>query len=271
MYALSSRASVGAWAAGVAVLLAGGAAPGRAADPPQEKSWRLEFRILATKQDDADAFDAATKALTDPKRKDELQKLAEEGKPPPGVAVEKGPGYSWVELAPAELRALKLDDESQDFTKQAAKARDAGEPVVTPDPIDDDRQGNLLFSRPCRNAKLSKEERDAKKVDYFLLTRLPEKDKALTGEFLTGVKTREEKGRLFVEFTMNEKGSAVLKDVTSRNVGRTMAVVVDGRIVSAPKLQSAISSGGQISGDFTQKEIDALADSLRSDMPKKDK
>jgi hypothetical protein len=246
----------------VAVLLAGGAAPCRAADPPKEKQWRLEFRILANKQDDADAFDAAAKALTDPKRKDELQKLAEDGKPPPGVAADKGPGYAWVELGPPELRGLKLDDESSDFTKKAAKAREAGEPVVTPSDA-------LLFSRPCRNTKLSKEEREAKKVDYFFLTRLPAEGKALTGEFLTEAKANAGANHPAVEFSLNKEGGERLKDLSSKNHGRLLAVIVDGRVVAAPAVQTDLGAAGQITGDFTDKELDALTDALRSDLPKK--
>jgi hypothetical protein len=270
MRALGNRVlSVGIWAAGVAGLAAFGPAPARAAaDPPKEKQWRLEFRLLAHKQDDADAFDAAAKALTDPKRKDELKKLAEEGKPPPApeTPADKGPGYAWVAVGPAELRSLKLDDESKEFTKQAAKAREAGEPLVTP-PFD-----NLLFSRVCQNTQLTREEREAKKYDFFLLTRLPEKGKALTGEFLTEAKAAKDSvERPSVEFALNDEGAKRLKDVSSRNLKRPLAIIIDGRVVSAPRIVDALGARGAITGDFTDKDVDALLEALRSDLPKKDK
>ena len=152
MRVAGERRGVGYWATGAACLLAAGGAACAADKPP-----RLEFRILADKGDDADAFAAATKLLTDPKKKDDLQKRAEEGKPPPApeTPADKGPGYAWVEVGPAELHSLQLDDADSPLAKKAAAAREAGEPLVT-------SGGCLLFSRECRDANLSREEREKK-------------------------------------------------------------------------------------------------------------
>ncbi|MFO7775675.1 MAG: protein translocase subunit SecD, partial [Candidatus Hydrogenedentota bacterium] len=52
--------------------------------------------------------------------------------------------------------------------------------------------------------------------------------------------------------------------VTEQLLGEPMAIVLDGRVVSAPTIQSPISDSGQITGDFTQEEAQDLAIALNS-------
>ena len=51
---------------------------------------------------------------------------------------------------------------------------------------------------------------------------------------------------------------------TAANVGQPMALVLDGEVLSAPVLQAALSTGGVITGDFTQEEAEQLALQLQS-------
>jgi preprotein translocase subunit SecD len=53
--------------------------------------------------------------------------------------------------------------------------------------------------------------------------------------------------------------AAIFAKWTGENVGEELAIVVDGEVVSAPRIMSAITGGSlQISGQFTQKEIREL-------------
>src|SRR5204863_5686743 len=45
---------------------------------------------------------------------------------------------------------------------------------------------------------------------------------------------------------------------------RHLAITLDGQIRSAPTLRSAIRSNGQITGDFTKKEVETLVTILRA-------
>ena len=111
-----------------------------------------------------------------------------------------------------------------------------------------------------------------KKVEFFVLTReigarqgdhrrLPD-ERASAGN--------DEKGKRAVDFSFNAEGANLFYDLTNREqaVGRSflreLAVILDGQVRSAPVLQSAISSNGQISGDFTQKDIEDLVRILRA-------
>ena len=71
--------------------------------------------------------------------------------------------------------------------------------------------------------------------------------------------------RPVVAFRFNTRGSVRFKDITTNNVGRRFAIVLDGKVVSAPEIIEAIPGGaGQISGNFTNSSAEDLALVLRS-------
>jgi len=68
-----------------------------------------------------------------------------------------------------------------------------------------------------------------------------------------------------VSFTLDRVGSKRFGKATSSNIGRKLAIVLDGKIVSAPVIRDTIASGsGQISGGFTFQSATDLALLLRS-------
>src|SRR5258708_2779766 len=50
---------------------------------------------------------------------------------------------------------------------------------------------------------------------------------------------------------------------TATHIGQQLAIVLDGQVLSAPTIQAALTSGGQITGNFTQPAAQALALQLR--------
>ncbi len=68
-----------------------------------------------------------------------------------------------------------------------------------------------------------------------------------------------------VSFRFNLKGGQKFGQVTSENVGRPFAIVLDGKVVSAPRIISPITGGqGQITGNFTVEKANELAVFLRA-------
>ena len=65
-------------------------------------------------------------------------------------------------------------------------------------------------------------------------------------------------------FSLNPPGAERFKRETGRSVGRRLAIILDGSVVSAPVIQGPIASEGQISGRFTVQEADDLAKILRA-------
>jgi preprotein translocase subunit SecD len=67
-----------------------------------------------------------------------------------------------------------------------------------------------------------------------------------------------------VQFTLNPQGAEKFKRETGKNVGRRLAIVLDGSVASAPTINSQISDQGVITGRFTAMEADELAKVLRA-------
>ena len=68
-----------------------------------------------------------------------------------------------------------------------------------------------------------------------------------------------------VNFRFNLRGGQRFGQVTSDNVGRPFAIVLDGMVISAPRILGPITGGsGQITGNFTIAQADNLALLLRS-------
>ena len=68
-----------------------------------------------------------------------------------------------------------------------------------------------------------------------------------------------------VSFKLDRLGSQRFGEATKKNVGKRLAIVLDGKVISAPFVREAILGGsGQISGDFTFQTATDLALLLRS-------
>ena len=68
-----------------------------------------------------------------------------------------------------------------------------------------------------------------------------------------------------VSFTLDRVGAKRFGKATSANIGRQLAIILDGKIISAPVVRDTIASGnGQISGGFTFQSATDLSLLLRS-------
>ena len=72
-------------------------------------------------------------------------------------------------------------------------------------------------------------------------------------------------GEPVVNFRFNLRGGQRFGQVTSENVGRPFAIVLDGKVISAPRILGPITGGsGQITGNFTVEQADNLSVLLRA-------
>src|SRR3989338_4850327 len=68
-----------------------------------------------------------------------------------------------------------------------------------------------------------------------------------------------------VGLEFNNEGAKLFEDLTSRNVGKRIAIYLDGSPISAPTVNSAISGGkAQITGTFTYNEAKQLVQRLNA-------
>lgn len=133
------------------------------------------------------------------------------------------------------------------------------------DPKEDDKMGahgEVAVREVTRRDEKGKDV----KVRQFLVAHDPP-DKAVTGRYLVRAgSTLDPQEGMAVSFSLNTKGGYLFGELTNRyqpnpNDGfrSRLAILLDGQIHSAPEIRDRIPSGNvQITGRFTQQEVDAL-------------
>jgi len=100
------------------------------------------------------------------------------------------------------------------------------------------------------------------KIPYLLEART-----LMTGEAIADANVRrgDQLEGLYVELALNSVGSTAFDRLTAENVGRLLAIVLDGRVYSAPQIRERISGGvASITGNFDFQEARDLAIVLRA-------
>jgi SecD/SecF fusion protein len=261
-----------------------------------EKQGRLEFRILANTTDDEEAITAAKEYFKTPQVKAELQRLEVRAEPPPPprregnvltfpvkLADEPQHTYSWVEVGKSQLWTLHLNSDSLKRHNMRAvdaagnenaniqAALDSGQPFEMRSGSGD---SNLYFVRRItdwsRRASQIKDREMGKTLEFFVLVRDPLKGQEITGDYLVNVAPgMSSRGERAIHFRFNAEGGNLFYDLTTRNkpsggIRRHLAIIFDGQVVSAPSLNEPIRTNGEISGNFTQQEIDDYVRILRA-------
>ena len=76
--------------------------------------------------------------------------------------------------------------------------------------------------------------------------------------------TNQNTGQRIVIFTLTNEAGDKFYEYTSQNVGRSMAVVLGGRVREVANIKSAIRDRGEIEGTFTEDEVTILSKMLRT-------
>ncbi len=87
----------------------------------------------------------------------------------------------------------------------------------------------------------------------------------MTGKSLKDAGVQQSSTNEFlVVFELDSEGASLFREYTSNNVGKILAIVLDKEVISAPRVQTAITTGkGSISGNFTSETAGHLAIQLR--------
>ncbi|MBM3590176.1 MAG: protein translocase subunit SecD [Alphaproteobacteria bacterium] len=101
---------------------------------------------------------------------------------------------------------------------------------------------------------------DAFGNQYFL-----NKDVVLSGDLLLDASATYHEGKPAVAFRFNALGSRKFAEITQNNIGKIFAIVLDGKVITAPMINTVINQGsGVITGSFTVAEASQLALLLRA-------
>jgi preprotein translocase subunit SecD len=96
---------------------------------------------------------------------------------------------------------------------------------------------------------------------YYLLSRVA----TVTGKDLRSARrSTDEWNNPSVAFTLNPDGAKRFYQITSENIGKNLAIVLDDRVQTAPVIEDRISDSGIIRGTYTAEEADDLSLVLRA-------
>jgi SecD/SecF fusion protein len=254
---------------------------------------QLEFRIVANRTDDGAGLLAAEAWLNNEDHRGQLEERERRAKPPPpprdldsgsllfpvklASGDEEQHRYSWVELGKSELFSLGLNAEALKETPVIkALVERALKKHTTFTPPQLDRAQALMYVRKITDwsRRSEKDEKLGKTLEFFVLLRDPQKGQEVTGDFLErAAEGHPGDGDRAIEFSLNREGGNRFYDLTSNNrptgdpltgFHRHLAIIFDGQVYSAPRLNEPIRAHGQITGRFTQEEVQDVVRILRA-------
>lgn len=103
---------------------------------------------------------------------------------------------------------------------------------------------------------------EVRKKPYLL-----KKEVLLTGDLLSEARVAIDSrfNEPYVSLTFNSAGAKIFEEVTGANVGKRLAIILDGNVYSAPVIRERIAGGNaQITGSFSMEEAKDLAIVLRA-------
>jgi preprotein translocase subunit SecD len=158
----------------------------------------------------------------------------------PGV---QDPARAKALIGKTALLEFKLVDERTD----AETALRTGPPPGT----------EVLYQR-----RVDRETREERKVPFLVHRKAP-----ITGRDVATARVSidQNTSEPYVSVDFNAAGARAFSDLTDANVGKRLAIVLDGNVHSAPQIRERIPSGrAQITGGFTTDEATDLAIVLRA-------
>src|SRR5262249_1897966 len=200
----------------------------------------------------------------------ELRARARAGQPPPEPLPRKGQHfilrveggragfYRWTQLSWQEVESLGR------FRPEGPRPLDEAHP-------EDVHRGKVfLVGRPPfqhvlygRKRLAPDPQRGGSAVKYFVLTRLPEEGRAVTGADLEdGKQGLDAAGQPAFAFTLTKQGGDHSHEMPSETLpeaedrARPLAIILDDLVMSSPSLRSPIRQSGMITGKFTPAEVD---------------
>jgi len=153
---------------------------------------------------------------------------------------------------PARIRAL-LQEQA---TLELAEVKD---PSVYPTLADAlSKHGGVL---PLNTRLMPYAPRGAQQAGFYLLARTP----VIRGSDIRDAHASQgQLGSWVTDFVLTQDAARKFERFTEANIGNQLAIVLDGRVISAPSIKNRISDTGQIEGAANEQEAADLALNLRA-------
>ncbi|WPJ94414.1 protein translocase subunit SecD [Coraliomargarita algicola] len=177
-----------------------------------------------------------------------------------GVAepVIRASGDNAIEIQLAGL-STKDNPEVIDAVKKPARLEfRAVHPSLTPDTTPANRY-------PVGYEVLAEEIEDHRSGETYERRQFVKLIPEATGEIVDDAfASQTQAGGFQINLVMTSEGADIFRSVTERMVGQPLAIVLDGKLYSAPTIQGVLSKNAQITGNFSQREAIELANVLNN-------
>jgi preprotein translocase subunit SecD len=162
-----------------------------------------------------------------------------------------------------QLPGVKNPQEAITFIKTAGRLEFK---LVDTDPNNFQK---ALAGKPPEGTEILYEERENDAGKLIKQPILVYKKTLLTGDRLKEAKVGiDQFNKPAVSITFDSEGARIFDRITADNIGRLLAIILDGVVHSAPRIQDRIGGGNaQITGNFTHEEAAKLAIVLRESLP----
>lgn len=170
------------------------------------------------------------------------------------VVAKQGEDKILVELA--GIKNAEDEQRARELISRAAKLE-----LMAVDEDKAARVNSMSASEAATYGDVILEDANNAKIKY-LVKEIPILDGGMLTDAHVGF---NQNNRPLINFTLNGEGTSIFGDFTGKNVGKRLAVVLDGKVYSAPVINERIGGGsGQISGNYSVVEAKDLAIALRS-------
>lgn len=128
------------------------------------------------------------------------------------------------------------------------------------------KESRSLMPRTLKLLWMSKPMEQAPDGIELVGIKMPRSGEApLYGDIITEVRVVENEMGLVIDFTMAPEAAKTWAKMTRENIGKSIGIVVDDKVFSAPTVQGEISGGKcQITGNFTLAEAELFQAVLQS-------
>jgi SecD/SecF fusion protein len=211
----------------------------------------LEFLIVADVRNDVDLFEQARLQAAKPETR--RLRLVKNGD---GINIGK-----WVKIGQDDdkksgIKKLRISGNWSDYLLRNGANGELVDGAEIPN--DDVAALGFLKQRGMVNAKGM--------ASLEVLSKMTQSQKVTGADLATnGIgKSRDESMYPQVNFAFRGEGASRMGLLTSSNINRQLAIVLDDTLLSAANIQSQITSSGRITGRFTDSEVDFVVSILRA-------
>lgn len=233
-----------------------------------------------------------TAQLSDPAKKDALEKVISDHFPNLSIETDSSEGVVRARMTKVTIRDIRESalDQSLEIMRNRVDQFGVAEPIVQregdrdilvqlPGIQDPERAKALIGKTALLEFKLVPKDASAAGAVTMPLhdrdavtgrvTRSEikvEPRTLMTGDAISNARPRPPTATqgAHVEFELNPRGAKIFEELTGNNVGRQLAIILDGVVQSAPRINDRISERGIITGNFELKEARDLALVLRT-------